>query len=213
MTDTMAVTGATGSMAVDVLLFDLGGVLIDYSGVQDLAALLPARAPDAEIRARWSRCPHTEAFGLGRMTRDEFGERFVQHWGIRLPPEQFLREFRSWPRSFLPGAVELLATLRPRVRLAALSNSNELHWERNTDDLGLNQFFELAISSHEVGLGKPDPRIYELALKRLGVPAEAVMFFDDATANVRAASALGMRAFQVDGVDDVRARLIKEGLL
>ena len=197
---------------VEVLLFDLGGVLVEFSGVRDIAPLLPVEATESEIVERWIRCPHTEAFGAGRLSREEFAERFVSDWGLDLPPNRFLQEFRSWSRRLLPGAEELLASLRPRFRLAALSNSNEVHWERNSNELGVTGLFEVAISSHQVGFNKPDPRIYQAAIDRLGVSPGAIMFFDDVQANVAAASRLGMRAFQVDGVTGVRERLTREGL-
>ena len=197
----------------EVLLFDLGGVLVDFSGVRDVAPLLLVEASESEVREAWHRCPHTEAFCLGELSRQEFGERFVRDWGIDLTPELFLNSFRSWSRCLLPGAAELLATLRPRFRLAALSNSNELHWERNVNDLGITDLFEVAISSHHVGLCKPDPRIDPAALDWLAVSPEAVVFFDDVYENVVAALALGMRAYQVNGVDDVRERLVSEHLL
>jgi glucose-1-phosphatase len=198
---------------VKVLLFDLGGVLVEFSGVRDIAPLLRLEATEAEIIERWSRCPHTKAFGLGLLSREDFAERFVRDWELDLQPGRFLQVFRSWSSRLLPGAEELLASLRPRFRLAALSNSNELHWERNANDLGVNALFDVAISSHQVGFCKPDPRIYQVALDRLGVSPDEVMFFDDADANVAAASQLGMRAFQVNGVEGVRERLAGERLL
>jgi putative hydrolase of the HAD superfamily len=199
--------------ATKVLLFDLGGVLVEFSGVRDVAPLLRTAATRSQIIERWSGCPHTKAFGLGLLSREEFAERFVRDWGVDLPPGDFLHAFRSWSRSLLPGAAELLASLRPRFRLAALSNSNEVHWERNASDLGIDDLFEVAISSHQVGFCKPDPRIYRIALDRLAVSPDEVMFFDDAQANVAAASRLGMRAFQVYGVEGVRRRLVGQGLL
>ena len=199
--------------SIDVLLFDLGGVLVEFSGVRDLSALLHGRLSESEIVERWSRCPHSEQFGLGKLSPRDFGERFVRDWNIELSAEDFLREFQSWSRRLLPGAMELLTSLRPKFRLAALSNSNELHWERNTKNLGVTGLFEAAISSHQIGICKPDPKIYLAALDRLGVSPNTVMFFDDALANVGAASALGIRAFQVDGVQGVRSRLIREQLL
>jgi len=198
---------------VELLLFDLGGVLVEFSGVRDVAPLLRVEATESEIFEHWGSCPHTKAYCLGQLSREDFAERFIRDWGVDLPPERFLQEFRSWSKRLLPGAEELLAALRPRFRLAALSNSNELHWERNANDLGVNDLFEVAISSHEVGLGKPDPEIYRVALDRLRVSPDAVMFFDDVQANVVAASQLGMRAFQVNGVEGIRARLMSEGLL
>src|ERR1041385_415432 len=199
--------------SIDVLLFDLGGVLVEFSGVQDLALLLQGRLSESEILEKMSHYLPMEQFGLGNLSREEFGNRFVKDWNLPLPGEDFLREFQSWSKRLYPGAVELLTLLRPRFRLAALSNSNELHWERNTNDLGVNDLFEVAISSHQVGLYKPDPQIYLIALDRLGVSPERVMYFDDVLAYVTAASALGIRAFQVEGVQGVQSRLIQEHLL
>lgn len=199
--------------SIDILLFDLGGVLVEFSGVRDLAVLLQGRLSESEIREQWSRYSPSEQFGLGKLSREDFGNRFVKDWNLELPPEDFLREFRSWSKRLFPGAVELLTLLRPRFRLAALSNSNELHWDRNTNDLGVTGLFEVAISSHQVGLCKPDPEIYLTALNRLRASPDSVMFFDDVPANVAAASALGIRAFQVEGVEGVRSRLIREQLL
>jgi putative hydrolase of the HAD superfamily len=196
-----------------VLLFDLGGVLVDYTGVRDIAPLLRVSATEEEIRQRFDSCPHVAAYCVGRLSRMEFGERMVRDWGLRVATEQFLREFRTWSRGLLPGAGDLLGSLRQRFRLAALSNSNELHWERHTDEIGVTALFEVAISSHQVGAAKPDPAIYEEALERLDVPPDAIMFFDDVHANVVAASAIGMRAFQVEGVGGLRQRLAAEGLL
>ena len=198
---------------IDVLLFDLGGVLVEFSGVRELAVLLQGRLSEPEILEQMSRYLPSEQFGLGKLSREDFGNRFVKDWNLDLPPEDFLREFQSWSKRLFPGAVELLTLLRPRFRLAALSNSNELHWERNTNVLGLTGLFEVAISSHQVGLCKPDPQMYFTALDRLGASPDAVMFFDDVPANVTAAAALGIRAFQVEGVEGVRSRLIQEHLL
>src|SRR5215510_168015 len=181
--------------SIDVLLFDLGGVLVEFSGIQELAVLLQGRLSESEISEKMSRYLPSERFGLGKLSREEFGNQFIKDWNLELPAEDFLREFQSWSKRLYPGAVELLALLRPRYRLAALSNSNELHWERNTNELGVNDLFEVAISSHQVGLYKPDAQIYRIALDRLGVTPDRVMFFDDVPANVTAASALGIRAF------------------
>ena len=198
---------------IDALLFDLGGVLVEFSGVQDIAPFLRERLSESEIVERWRHCPHTRQYGLGKLSREEFGERFVRDWDLSISPESFLREFRTWSKRLLPGAADLLASLRPRFRLAALSNSNELHWERNTNDLGVISLFEVAISSHQIGICKPDRGAYLIALERLGVSPEVVMFFDDVPAHVEAAAALGIHAFRVEGVQGVRAQLIQEGIL
>ena len=195
------------------LLFDLGGVLVEFSGLRDVVPLLGEGVSEAEVRERWSRCPHTTAFELGQIAPDVFATRFVRDWGLRISPDRFLVEYRSWTRRLLPGGADLLTSLRPRVRLAALSNSNELHWDRNTTEIGVTPLFDLAMSSHQLGLRKPDPSIFHAALARMQAPAEAVTFFDDSRVNVAAAADIGLRAFHVEGVDALRDRLVAEGLL
>lgn len=198
---------------IEVLVFDLGGVLVDFTGVRDIAPLLRVAASETEIRDRWSSCQHTHAFHLGKLSQKEFGDRFVRDWGLNVSPQDFLRQFRGWSKCLFPGAKELLDSLRSRYRLIALSNSNELHWERNTHDLGVTQLFEVAISSHQIGICKPDPAIYLAALKQIGVSPGSTMFFDDLQANVVAASALGIHAYQVAGVGAVRDCLVRVKLL
>lgn len=160
------------------------------------------------------RCPHTDEFERGQLTPAIWAERFVKDWEVDLPPGEFLKKFTTWSRRVLPGARELLEQLRPRYRLAALSNSNELHWERNTNELRIIELFEFAISSHQVGLCKPNPAIFELALARAHVsPPDAIVFFDDMEANVAAAESAGFRARQVRGVGELREQLYKDELL
>jgi HAD superfamily hydrolase (TIGR01509 family) len=198
---------------VELLLFDLGGVLVDFTGPRELGQFLRTPASPADILDRWIRCPHTRDFESGRISPREWAERFVRDWDIHLEPEKFLLEFKTWASCILPGARELLESLRPRYRLAALSNANEVHWERNTHELKVLDLFEFAISSHQVGFCKPDPAIFEVAIHRAGVTPGEVMFFDDMAVNVAAAASLGIRAFQVQGVEGLRECLVREGLL
>ena len=72
----------------------------------------------------------------------------------------------------LGGVLVVLDALRPRYRLAALSNSNAVHWERNTIDLGVTSVFDAVYSSHQLGRHQPEPAIYREALSRLGVRPE-----------------------------------------
>ena len=196
----------------ELLLFDLGGVLVDFSGTRDLARLMRTPATPQEILKRWLACPHTTAYEGGQLSADGWASRFVRDWDLDVLPDVFLEAFASWSRGFFPGSVELLAELRPRYRLAALSNSNELHWKRN-EELGILREFEFTLASHQIGCCKPDPAIFHAALNAAKLPPEAVIFFDDQPANVAGAASCGIQAFQVDGVTGVRDRLVTEGLM
>jgi putative hydrolase of the HAD superfamily len=198
----------------ELLLFDLGGVLVEFSGPGELGAYLRWRSTPEVILNRWIQCPHTLEFERGEVSPADWADRFIKDWDVTLNREEFLAKFTTWTRRVLPGAREILDELRPHYRLAALSNSNELHWERNTNELRIIDLFEFAISSHQVGLCKPNPAIFRLALERAAVSApEAIVFFDDLQTNVDAAKSVGLRAHRVRGVDELRDQLTNDGLL
>jgi len=189
-------------------------VLVEFAGPKELGQHLRWPSTPDVILQRWVQCPHTDEFERGQLTPDEWAERFIHDWDVDLTPRNFLSKFTTWSRRVLPGARELLEELRARYRLAALSNSNELHWKRNTNELKVLELFEFAISSHQVGVCKPHPDIYKVAIDRAKVSSpDAIVFFDDLAANVEAAKSAGMRAHQVRGVDELRARLMGEALL
>ena len=201
------------ALEIELLLFDLGGVLLDFTGPKELGRLQREPLSESEIRARWVSCPHIRAFEIGALSPAEFAPRFMAAWGVRVPEEEFLRAFESWNARLYPGALQLLDELRPRFRLAALSNSNELHWRRNERVLRIPALFERALSSHELGAHKPDVEIYARALEELRIQPEAVAFFDDILLNVEAAASLGMAAHHAQGVAGTRACLERAGLL
>ncbi len=196
-----------------VLLFDLGGVLINFSGVDGIQPFLPEPLDPATIRSRFVASPSLREFEIGALSPVEFGQRFIQEWRLRVPVETFLAEFRNWSEGYLPGARKLLGQLRPHHRLAALSNSNALHWDRNARDLNVPAWFDAVFSSHQLGQHKPAPGSYLAALAALGVSPEYVTFFDDALANVGGARAVGIRSFQVAGVAELTACLRSIGAL
>jgi putative hydrolase of the HAD superfamily len=91
----------------------------------------------------------------------------------------------------------------------ALVTNNALefrdYWRRS---IPLDELFHHVIDSSEVGLRKPDPKIFELALERLGVPAESAVFLDDYPGNVEAAQRVGIHGLLVtDAYGDALAEL------
>ena len=197
---------------IKLLLFDLGGVLVDFSGPRDLAPFLRTPATPDQILERWTTCPRTREFEAQRISAEDWASRFVKEWDVALTPDEYLKEFSRWSRGFFDGVEELLATLRPRFRLAALSNSNPIHWQRNAE-LGIPREFEFALSSHELGCCKPDKAIFTAAAYRAKLQPNEVFYFDDVETNVVGAREAGFHARWVQGVQSLRACLREEGLL
>jgi epoxide hydrolase-like predicted phosphatase len=86
------------------------------------------------------------------------------------------------------------AALRPRYQTAILSNSFVGAREREQERYGFGDICDLIIYSHEVGMQKPDRRIYALTCARLGVQPEEMIFLDDVEVCVSAAREFGIQA-------------------
>ena len=199
--------------APKVLLFDLGGVLVDFSGLREFPGLLAEPLPPEEVRRRWEESEVFDDFQRGEVSAEAFARGFLAEWQIALDPESFIALFRSWNRAPLDGAHALLARLRPRFTLACLSNTNEVHWEDILDGHGLRPCFDHHYASHLLRLAKPDPEIYSFVAADLGCAAAEVVFFDDSLANVEGARSVGMEAHQVEGIAELEAKLGELGLL
>jgi putative hydrolase of the HAD superfamily len=194
----------------DILLFDLGGVLIDFAGYDELPRLLPDPPGRAEIRHRWINCEPVRLFERGEITPDEFARRFVQEWRIDMSHEDFLQEFVGWAHGLYPGAAALLHRLRTKHQIACLSNSNELHTPLHRESI--SPFIDRCFFSDEVGLLKPQPEIFRYAIRELAVPAPRIAFFDDTAINVEAAAEVGLNAYLTDGLADLEQTLRSLGL-
>lgn len=190
-------------------MFDLGGVLVENATLTALSDLLPERLEPEAIRSRWLTSEAVRAFELGRSTPLEFATRFLCEWGLALSAAEFLAEFATWPRDFWPAALELIDELREEHLVACLTNCNVVHWERFG---GFSEQFDLAFSSHLLGLIKPDREAFAALLARLAVPPAELRYFDDAPECVAAARELGIVAFLVDGPEACRRALEREGV-
>lgn len=103
-----------------------------------------------------------------------------------------------------PERVELLRKLATRYRLFLLSNTSSIHitqvnkiLEASTGVKKLEDLFEIVFLSYEMGLMKPDTRIYQDVLDKAGLKAEETLFLDDNADNIRGAAQLGIETIHV----------------
>jgi hypothetical protein len=84
------------SAGIDVVLFDLGGVLVDFGGVGPMRTLAKIDS-DEELWQRWLTCPWVRCFESGQCSAEEFATGVVDEWELELSPESFLDAFGRWP--------------------------------------------------------------------------------------------------------------------
>jgi HAD superfamily hydrolase (TIGR01509 family) len=196
-----------------VLLFDAGGVLIDWVGTAGLVELTEGRLSEEQSRRFWMEFELLKPFETGRADGREFACAAIDELELDMTPQAFLDTFNSWMRGPYPGALDMIGRIRPEYRRAVLSNSNPLHWQRLIDDYGLARPFEALFVSHELGQRKPDAAAYQTVSKYLDQPIEDFIFFDDNPECVEAARELGMQARQVRGLTQLSLALKQLGAL
>jgi HAD superfamily hydrolase (TIGR01549 family) len=198
--------------APDVLLFDLDDTLFDHRhssrcGLDAIWREYPyfaAVTPDEferrhseileELHARVLRAELT----MDQARVERFGRLFdgVGHTPIEDTVHLAASRYRQVyieSRQPVPGAVSLLAWLRPFVRIAIITNNIVAEQVEKLEACGMTAFVDVLVASEEAGVSKPDPAIFEIALGRLGCsPEEALMIGDSWSADILGARAAGL---------------------
>lgn len=192
-----------------VILFDLGGVLVEACGLEALRTMLPGERGSNVIMARWLASPAAGRFERGMTTPAEFASEFLAEWNLELDPAVFIEAFAVWVTGFVDGAKALVRELRTRYHVACLSNVNAMHWAHLLDP---GQMFDAVFASPLAGLLRHVPAVFEHALRALGVPAKVACYFDDQALYVNAARALSLSAHRVVSVIEIENVLRVEDL-
>jgi glucose-1-phosphatase len=199
----------SGPSDIRVLLFDVGGVLVQLGGVEAMLAWLDHRISVDELWRRWLHSVPVRQFETGQIDADEFATAVTAEFGLAVDPRQFLESFTHWPTGLYPGTLEMLARIPRSYQRALLSNSNALHWPRVLNEMMLGAAFDTHFVSHLTGRIKPDAAAFEHVVESLGCSPASVLFLDDNLLNVDAAKRLGMQAFRVQGIDETQRVLVE----
>ena len=197
---------------VDLVLFDLGGVLIEIPGVRVMLELTGIES-EQDLWRRWLTCRWVRRFESGGCSETEFAAGLVADWRLELSPAAFLAAFQDWPVGPLPGAADLVAQTRATVATGCFSNTNALHWHGHIAAWPLASLFDYRFLSFELGVLKPDVAAFAQVASLLKVPAERVLFLDDNAMNVAGAAEAGFQAARVAGVDEARQVLADAAVL
>jgi HAD superfamily hydrolase (TIGR01509 family) len=198
---------------IRVLLFDVGGVLVQLSGVEIMLGWLSKSVTADELLRRWLLSASVRQYESGKIDADEFAMGVVAEFGLSVEPRQFLESFIAWPTGLYPGTLEMLALIPHSYQRALLSNSNALHWPRVLDEMRLGAVFDRRFISHLTGRIKPDADAFEHVVETLACLPDQVLFLDDNSLNVEAAQRFGMHAIQVRGAGETRGVLTDLGII
>ncbi len=207
--DNSARVRARVTRRIGAVVFDLGGVLIDWdprhlyrrlfdgdeAAMERFLTEICSPAWNAEQDAGRSWHDAVEALASLHPEQRELIVAYDECWAETL----------GGP---IQGTVEVMADLRAGgLRLAALSNWSAEKFPIARERYDFLGWFEGIVISGDVGISKPDPRIYHELLERTGFDPAATLFVDDVPANVAAAATLGMRTHLFSDPAALRAEL------
>jgi len=199
----------------DVVLFDVGGVLLTNSwDRRERAAAVAALNLDAQdFETR-----HQEIDGLwerGGMTMEAYLDFVVFHQPRPFTRDQFISCMLDQSKLLPGGAMEILKQLAAsgKYLVGALNNEARELNEYRFKTFGLRHCFRIALSSCYLGVRKPEPAMYQRAIDVIGGPAERILFIDDREENTAAAATAGLTAIRFAGVDALRRELADRGVL
>ena len=198
-----------------VVVFDLGGVLIDWDPRHLYRKLFAGDEKAMEqflatvCTQEWNRCQDA-----GRSFAEGAGLLKAEHPDKVELIDAYGAQFDEMMAGPIVGAVEILAELHKRgTPLYGLTNFSAETYPCAVARFDFLGWFRGILVSGEVGVIKPDPRIYELLLGRFGIDPHRSVYVDDVVANAEAARPFGIHAIHFSTPDALREELIRLALL
>ena len=194
--------------STQMLLFDLGGVLVELAGTERMLHFAGNSMTESRLWEMWLNSSVVRDFETGRIEPRKFAEALIVEFSLSAEPEEILAELAEWVPGPVTGAAQFLEELSADFKLGILSNTNAIHWERIDAKMGITQYFDFIFVSCQTGLMKPDRRAYELVIEETGYPPGSIVYFDDLERNTSAALETGIRAFCVKSIEDIKRILL-----
>jgi epoxide hydrolase-like predicted phosphatase len=207
-------TATTLIAAPQAIVFDFGGVL---TGEPNRAAVVDFIKESFHMsEEEFEKVNQEKRLAVKQgSTDEEFWLAYAKTKGIILPS--------NWPVSFKSAMKEaigvnsqmyqLVEELRERGILIALLSNIDERLSKLVREFGFYKPFAPCLLSCEIGIEKPDPKIYEFLLQELNLPAEEVVFIDDLPENIEAAKKIGLDAILFESEYQLRGELSKRGAL
>lgn len=196
------------------LLFDLGGVLVKIKSVSRLwpgTATGPGGLTHEQL---WVGSDTVHAYETGKIRgMDAFYRSARDEIGISIPEHEFNDVFLDLIGELFAETIPLLSALKGHYPLYLLSNIGEDHWLHCRDRLGLGPFFDQVFLSCEMGIMKPDPRIFKRTVQQIDDNPENIWYFDDREENVMTAARFGISGWTTRGGMILLKDLVKIGLI
>lgn len=207
---------------IDVLLLDLGGVIIDIDPERTSQAF--SRLGKGSILEAHSRAEQDRLFDRlerGELRPDEFRRALREQAGMEASDEAIDEAWNALLLDIPPERYRFLKAVAKRFRLHLFSNTNEIHMEgfrriveRGHGSEAFRELFEGIHLSYEMGVRKPEERAFDKLLERIGTSPHRILFIDDTLAHIETARKKGLRGYHLkeERITDLERPLLGQDL-
>jgi len=197
---------------IKAVIFDLGNVLVNYD-VKKAARRFSEAGGISQLRiwAHFFLSKFEQAYTRGEISTREFYREATRVFKNPIPYKTFKHYWNDifWEN---PGMERLLVRLKKHYPLYLISNTNALHYNYIRKNFRLLRHFKRKFPSHEVGARKPDLKIYQRVLRRIGLRPEETVFIDDMKSFIEGAKKAGMNTIHFRGLDRLTRDLKQLGI-
>jgi 2-haloacid dehalogenase len=196
------------------VIFDIGGVLIDWNPKHLYSKLLPDDAAVDAFLAEIGFHDWNTRLDAGGLWDDAIAATVARHPHHKELIEAAHLRWHEMLPGHIPGTVAILERLSGQgVPLYAITNYSSEKWVETRARFPFFEHFRDIVVSADEKMMKPDPAIYHLCLQRNGLEAEACVFIDDVARNVAAAKSVGIDAILFESPEKLSADLTTRGIL
>ena len=193
------------------IIFDLGGVLIDWNPRYLFRKLFDGDEERVE-QFLAEVCP--QSWNVKMDGGYPFKKAIEERCQLFPDQAQYLHAYwERWDETIsgaIPGTVKILAELRDAgYPLYVLSNWSAESFARVREHFSFLEWFDELVISGQIGLTKPNKEIFDYLLEKVGLPAEECLFIDDRTENTEAAERLGFQTVLFTSPEELRSELKK----
>ena len=196
-----------GDSRIEVLVFDLFGVLISFDDDLVIARIAQHCVDPDDAFMRLHKLTARHDIITGRTSLPEVHTELAAGFGLTLSYPQFEAAWLEPYHEPIPGVAELVGQLSAHYRLVLLSNVDRDYWRAVRDTQPELAHFESLLVSCDLGLAKPDPAVYRHVCSLTGAQPAQCLFIDDTAANVEAARAVGLHGHHFRDVEGLREAL------
>jgi FMN phosphatase YigB (HAD superfamily) len=191
------------------IIFDLGGVILDIDYNLTVKAFDGLGIPN--FKEQYSKMSQSNLFDnieTGKISPVEFRDLIREVAQKTISDAEIDTAWNALILHLPQYRIEILKNLQVNYRLFLLSNTNKIHYDDYSEVIkrengieGLELLFEKTYLSHEMGLRKPDPEIFQVVLNENNLVPKETLFIDDSPQHIASAKTLGIVAYHLENED------------